>query len=170
MFVQRRNETIISAGEIHRGEKALVLQAGPASSSSSSCLQGTGRVEVKDTALCHCSCSGSLGRTGRRWSGTGRRVCRYDGLRSEAGGPPAAGGSAADCGRHHHRAALHHCSQFGKEKQRFGQTNRRRAEAFTHRHAVRTARWARSFLLLNAAIRKLEFQLTWNTDCAVYKL
>lgn len=80
-------------------------------------LQGTGRVEVKESALCHCSRSGGLG-TARHGAGgvTGRRVCRYDGLRSEARGAAAAGGAAADCGRHHHRAALHHCSQLGKRR------------------------------------------------------
>lgn len=114
MFFQRRNETIIPAAQISKREKLLFFRPGPASSSSS-CLQGTERVEVKQSALCHCSCSGRL-RTGRvALVGYRTAVCRYDGLRSEARGPAAGGGSAADCGRHHHRAALHNGSQLGKE-------------------------------------------------------
>lgn len=90
--------------------------------------------------------------TARRWSGTGRPVCRYDGLRSEARGSAAAGGSAADCRRHHHRAPLHHCSQLGKTRsKRFG-----RAVTFTHRRAARTAE-------LSAAFRKPACVLTLNT-------
>lgn len=115
MFFQRRNETIIPAAQISKREKLLFFRPGPASSSSS-CLQGTERVEVKQSALCHCSCSGRL-RTGRvALVGYRTAVCRYDGLRSEARGPAAGGGSAADCGRHHHRAALHNGSQLGKEE------------------------------------------------------
>lgn len=115
VFFQRRNETIIPAAQISKREKLLFFRPGPASSSSS-CLQGTERVEVKQSALCHCSCSGRL-RTGRvALVGYRTAVCRYDGLRSEARGPAAGGGSAADCGRHHHRAALHNGSQLGKEE------------------------------------------------------
>lgn len=76
-------------------------------------------------------------------------VCRYDGLRSEAGSPAACGGSAADGGRHHHGAALHFGSELGEETGKdAGPVKRRRAPAlFAHRSVC-----AKRMLLLQLII------------------
>ncbi len=100
---------------------------------------------MKESALCHCSCSGSL-ETGRDDAG-----------RVPDGGSVVMTGSGPKLGVLLLLAVLlqtvvvtitvlHFTTALNsvRKKEKFGPTNRRRAEAFTHRRAVRTAGWARS--------------------------
>lgn len=115
MFFQRRNETIISPGEIQRRKKSSCSAGRPAPPSS--CAHGMGGgVELRSHLSAIVLVLEVWGRDGTALVGCRTAVCRYDWLRSEARCPAAAGGSAADCGRHHHRAPLHRGSQLGKKK------------------------------------------------------